>query len=77
MYIHMIVRGCMHIESISNFDIILIFILDFNTIPLYIPTNEQCILQSHQFCIQFIFQIFDVLNHSYLKDHISFHYLSD
>lgn len=76
-YIHMTVCGCMHIEHISNFDIILIFILAFNTVPLHIPTNDQCTLRSRQFCIQFIFQIFDVLNNTYLKDHISFHYLSD
>lgn len=66
----------MHIESISNFDTIFIFILGFNTVPLHTPANDQCILQACQFCIQFIFQIVNVLNHSYLKDHISLHYLS-
>lgn len=69
--------GYMHIEFTSDFAIILIRILDFNMVPWHIPTNSQCILQSHQFCIQFIFQTFYVLNYSYLKDHISFHYLSD
>lgn len=71
----MTVCGCMHIESISNFDIILIFVLYFNTVPLHIPKNDQCILQSRQFCVQFVFQISNVLNHSYLKEHICFHYL--
>lgn len=77
IYIHMTLCGYMHIEFTSDFAIILILILDFNMVPLHIPTNSQCILQSHQFCNRFIFQIFYVLNHSYLKDHISFHYLSD
>lgn len=52
----------MHIESISNLDTI--FILGFNKFPLHFPKNDQCILQSRQFCIQFIFQIVSVLNHS-------------
>lgn len=74
MYIHMTVCVCTYVESSSNSDIILFFISDFITVLLHIQINDQCIWESCQFCIQFIFQVFDVLNHGYLKNHISFHY---